>query len=108
MATARRVGGDSILAEDLTGCVPIEFSGTKIDGWLPFEGGCFLFEGQQMDGIFTVDDVHLPIPVSKEHLPKVDPESAFNRGKFKDCTDGDRIVVLSDVWLDMEKVGSLR
>lgn len=95
------------MAEDLTGAIPIEFSGTKMSGWLPFEGGCFLFEGQQMDGVFTVDDVYLPVSKLRDQMPKLEIGDVFNRSKFTECTQCDRIVILSDIWLDTEKVSVL-
>jgi hypothetical protein len=106
LATVKRVGGDQIIAEDMSGAIPIEFSGTKISGWLPFEGGCFLFEGQQMDGVFTVDDVHFPLSKPRSQLPQLEASDIFNRSKFTECTQSDRIVILSDVWLDFEKVNT--
>lgn len=104
----RRVNNDRAIAEDMTGSIPIEFSGTKMNGWLPFEGGCFLFEGQQMDGVFTVDDVYLPISKPNDQLPRLEADSIYDRSKFDECAQSDKIIILSDVWLDLEKVGLLR
>jgi len=104
LATALRIGGEEILAEDLTGSIPIEFARTKMNGWLPFEGGCFLFDGQQMDGIFTVDDVYLPISKMPNQLPHMSTDDVFNRQKFPVCSEDDRIVILSDIWLDHDRI----
>lgn len=75
-----------------------------MNGWIPFEGGYFLFQGQQMDGIFTVDDVHLPIPKPFSQMPSLTKNDLFNRQKFAEAAESDKIVVLSDIWLDLEEV----
>lgn len=108
MATIKRTGNDQIIAEDLTGAIPIEFAGTKMNGWLPFEGGCFVFVGQQINGVFTVDDVHLPVSKLKNQLPRLEANDVFNRSTFTECLQGEMIIILSDVWLDFEKVCFLK
>ncbi|KAI6239637.1 U1 small nuclear ribonucleoprotein C [Aphelenchoides fujianensis] len=97
LAIVRRSGGTSLTAEDVTGSIPVEFTATIQDGWLPFEGGCFLMEGVQQNGLFTIDRVRLPISKPTAQLPQFAVTDAFNRGNMPECGENDQIVFLSDV-----------
>lgn len=92
--------GRKFVAEDLTGHLELQLdlSKAKFASGLFFEGGIFLFKGHYDARVLTVESVSLPV-LKANYFPRgylVETGGNLERD--------DRIVFLSDVWLDCDKV----
>ncbi|KAH7729575.1 Protein POLE-2 [Aphelenchoides avenae] len=94
--------GSKFIAEDLTGHLELQLdlSKAKFAPGLFFEGGIFLFKGHYDERVLTVHSVALPV-LKANYFPR--GYLVETSGKLE---PDDRIVFLSDVWLDCEKVVS--
>jgi hypothetical protein len=93
----RGESSETYLIEDLTGHIQLDLSKAEFENGIVCEGGFYFFTGICDTGLLTVQRVSLPkiVPDYFYRIRNLPPKWEIN----------DRIVFLSDVWLDDSKVG---
>lgn len=101
LAQLYRGDGIECIAEDHTGKIKLDLTQAQFEPGIFFEGGVFVFKGQcSTNGqCFQVENVKLP-QLKSMALAEIREEQGFI--KMKDPND--RIVFMSDIHLDNEKV----
>lgn len=91
--------GNMLIAEDLNGTVKLDLKMTQYEPALYFEGGIYIFEGIYNKGMLSVE--RLSLPQIKSNLLIESDEGKHSQVA---TNSKDMIVVLSDVYLDNERV----
>lgn len=87
---------DSYVIEDLTGHLKLDLSKAEFGDGIFCEGGFYAFKGIYDAGLLAVEKVYLP-KIKAEYFHRI-------RNLPPKWDVDDRIVFLSDVWLDDSKV----
>uniref|UniRef100_A0A915E8N8 Matrin-type domain-containing protein n=1 Tax=Ditylenchus dipsaci TaxID=166011 RepID=A0A915E8N8_9BILA len=97
-----RGSGDKLLLEDPTGNVRLDIGVVNYTPGIYFEGGIYMVEGFYNANEITVDKISLPVLKSVTDRASTS-EQRNNRENIRPSSN-DRIVLLSDVFLDNPKV----